>query len=58
MLSVLEAAGFAPSNLGGVDLSPAAIEKNRKAHPKYDVNVVKSFEYEPPKNVDMARLHD
>ncbi len=34
--------GFSSSNLHGVDLSPSAVERNRKAHPEYKLKYGKS----------------
>lgn len=43
LLSVMEGNGFAPGNLFGVDLSPKAIELNKREHPNYNCQVVKDF---------------
>ena len=45
LLSIMEKNGFEPGHLHGVDLSPKAIELNKREHPQYNCQVVKDFRY-------------
>ena len=54
-MSIMEMNGFDPANLFGVDLSPKAIELNKKEHPKYNCRVVEDFRCDRSEAINLIK---